>query len=96
MALFAVTYRYEAEQTAEREANKPAHREWLQARVADGEILTVGPFLDGSGALLVVESDDDESARALVARDPHCVRGMVSEVVVRPWTAVYGLLSDGR
>lgn len=93
MSLFAVTYRYEAAQTEDREANKPAHREWLAARVEDGAIRTVGPFLDGSGALLVVEAHNDEAARALVAGDPHCIKGLVSEVTVREWMAVYGLLA---
>lgn len=93
MALHAVTYRYEAAQTDDREANKPAHREWLAARVADGQIVTVGPFLDGSGALLLVEADDDESARSLVDGDPHCVKGFVSEVTVRAWTPVFGALA---
>ena len=93
MALFAVTYRYEADQTRDREANKPAHREWLAARVADGAIVTVGPFLDGSGALLLVDADDDTAARALVNRDPHCLEGFVSEITVRGWMPVYGALA---
>ncbi|HJC60768.1 MAG TPA: hypothetical protein H9755_10660 [Candidatus Dietzia intestinigallinarum] len=93
MALFAVTYRYEAAQTEGREANKPAHREWLAARVADGTIVTVGPFVDGSGALLLVEADDDEAARSLVDGDPHCVKGFVSEITIRGWMPVYGALA---
>lgn len=93
MTLFAVTYRYEAAQTEEREANKSAHREWLAAGVAEGTIATVGPFLDGSGALLLVKADDDEAARDLVARDPHCVEGLVSEITVRGWMPVYGALA---
>ena len=93
MPLFAVTYRYEAAQTDEREANKPAHREWLAARVEAGSIRTVGPFVDGSGALLLVEADDDEAARALIAQDPHCVRGVVPEITGREWMPVFGALA---
>lgn len=93
MPIFAVTYRYEASRTEEREANKPAHREWLQARVEDGSIVTVGPFVDGSGALLLVRADDDEAARSLVEQDPHCLRGMVPEFTVREWMPVFGALS---
>ncbi|UVE95599.1 YciI family protein [Dietzia sp. B32] len=93
MPIFAVTYRYEAAQSEEREANKPAHREWLSARVDDGSIRSVGPFVDGSGALLLVEADDDEAARSLVNDDPHCLRGMVSEIVVREWMPVFGALT---
>lgn len=93
MPLFAVTYRYEAARSEEREANKPAHREWLAARVEDGSVVTVGPFVDGSGALLIVEADDDDAARALVEQDPHCLRGMVPEFTVREWMPVFGALS---
>lgn len=93
MSLFAVTYRYEAAQTDEREANKPSHRQWLEACVQDGSIVTVGPFVNGSGALLLVRADDDDAARTLVDQDPHCVRGLVSEVLVREWMPVFGALS---
>lgn len=93
MPYFAVTYRYEAAQTEVREANKPAHREWLTARVEEGAIRSVGPFVDGSGALLVVDAADREAAASLVAEDPHQVRGLVSETTVREWFPVFGLLA---
>ena len=93
MALFAVTSRYEDAQSQDREANNPAHREWLAAGVAEGAIATVGPFVDGSGALLLVDADDDEAARDFVNRDPHCVKGLVSEITVRGWMPVYGALA---
>ncbi|MFN3600388.1 MAG: YciI family protein [Dietzia sp.] len=93
MPLFAVNYRYEAEQTPDRDANKPAHREWLSARVDEGTIRSVGPYTDGSGALLIVEAADTDAARTLVAADPHCLRGLVSEVTVREWMPVFGALA---
>ncbi|EYT63704.1 hypothetical protein H483_0107210 [Dietzia sp. UCD-THP] len=93
MPLFAVSYRYEPAQTEDREANKPAHREWLSAQVEAGTIRTVGPYTDGSGALLVVEASEAGAARTLVAEDPHCLRGLVSDVTVRGWMPVYGALA---
>lgn len=93
MALFVVTYRYEPHRADERETNKPAHREWLSARVDAGEIRTVGPFADGSGALLVVSAPDADAAHELVAADPHCQRSLVSEVTVRQWVPVFGALA---
>ncbi|MBB1030071.1 hypothetical protein G6027_04035 [Dietzia sp. SLG310A2-38A2] len=93
MPLYAVSYRYEPEQIDDREENKPAHREWLSAQVDSGTIRSVGPYTDGSGALLVVEAADSDAARALVAEDPHCLRGMVSEVTVREWMPVFGALA---
>ena len=93
MPMFAVAYTYEDAQTDAREANKPAHREWLAAQVAEGTIHTVGPFVDGSGALLIVEDDDEAGAAALVGKDPHCVQGFVSSVTIRQWKPVFGALS---
>ena len=51
------------------------------------------PFVDGSGALLLVEADDDETAHSLVNDDPHCLNGLVPEITVRQWTPVLGVLS---
>ena len=93
MPYFAVTYVYDDAQTAAREANKPAHREWLASRVEEGSILSVGPFTDGSGALLVVRADDAGAAARLVAADPHLVEGFVTDPSVREWLPVFGLLS---
>ncbi|HHX85762.1 MAG TPA: hypothetical protein GX694_10640 [Actinomycetales bacterium] len=93
MPFFAVTYTYEPAQTEEREANKPAHREWLSTQVERGAIRSVGPFVDGSGALLLVSAPDADAARALVDEDPHCLRGLVSDITVREWMPVYGLLT---
>lgn len=90
MPLFAVTYRYDASQAEAREGNKPAHRQWLSSQVDAGTIRSVGPFTDGSGALLLVETADPDAARALVADDPHCLRGLVPEVTVREWSPVFG------
>lgn len=93
MPHFAVTYHYKASQTDKREANKPAHREWLSQQVEAGAILSVGPFVDGSGALLLVSAPDEDTARALIAEDPHCRRKLVAEITVSEWQPVFGLLA---
>lgn len=93
MPTFAVTYRYESAQTDEREANKPAHREWLSQQVQAGTVLSVGPFVDGSGALLLVSAPDAGSARALIAEDPHCQRKFVTDPEVKEWKPVFGILA---
>lgn len=93
MPFFAVTYRYEPAQSEDREANKPAHREWLSEQVEAGAIRSVGPFVDGSGALLLVDAADADAARELTSQDPHCRRGLVSEITVRQWLPVFGALA---
>lgn len=93
MTVFAATYDYAPEHRDAREENKPRHREWLTEQVAAGRVLTVGPFTDGSGALLVVEADSADDARALLERDPHLERGLVAGVTIREWTPVFGALA---
>lgn len=93
MPYFAVTYRYESSQAEQREENKPAHRQWLSAQVETGNIQSVGPFVDGSGALLLISATDENAARQIVANDPHCQRALVSEITVREWLPVFGVLS---
>lgn len=93
MPYFAVMYRYEADRAEDREANKPDHRKWLSTQVEAGSILSVGPFGDGSGALLLVSAADGDAARDLVGGDPHLRRSLVSEITVREWLPVYGLLA---
>lgn len=92
MPYFAVHYHYAPARRAERETNKPPHRAWLSEQVEIGTVLTVGPFVDGSGALLLVCAEDEKDAHRLVSADPHCVRGLVGEITIREWTPVFGLL----
>lgn len=93
MPHFAVTYRYEPARSEQREANKPSHREWLSRQVDAGAIRSVGPFVDGSGALLLISADDVDAARRLVGEDPHVRHDLVSEITVREWSPVFGVLA---
>ena len=90
MPIFVATYEYPAETAARREENKLRHRDWLEQQVEAGHVLTVGPFLDGGGALLLVRADTAEATRHLLEQDPHCTEGLVSAIDVREWKPVFG------
>lgn len=93
MPLFAATYTYSPDLAERREENKPDHRRWLAEQVDAGHILSVGPFPDGGGALLIVSADSADQAEDLLSCDPHRLRGLVAETTVRRWLPVFGAFS---
>lgn len=70
--------------------NRPAHIEWLK----ESGVAIAGPFLDASGdmcgSLLIVEAEDEASARAILAGDPYAKANLFKETVVRPWRWAVG------
>ena len=90
MSIFHVEYVYAPEAAAVRDEHRPAHREFLGALHADGRLLFVGPYTDGSGAALMVVADDEEAARALLAGDPFAAADAIAATTVREWKQVYG------
>ncbi|MFF1356708.1 YciI family protein [Streptomyces sp. NPDC058297] len=95
MPVFAVTYTY-IDDTAARDAVRPAHREFLGALVEQGINLVSGPFAAGEapGALFLFRAADKQSALAATEQDPFRVQGLVSDVSAREWTPVIGPLAD--
>ena len=87
---FQVRYTYAPAEAALRDEHRPAHRAFLDARNAAGEVLLVGPYVDGSGALLIVRADDESAAHAILAQDPFARVGAIADVEVTQWTQVYG------
>ena len=90
MAVFHVEYTYAPEAAAVRDEHRPAHREFLGGLHERGVLLFVGPFTDGSGAALMVNADDADAARTLLAADPFAHADAIAAVTVREWKQVYG------
>ncbi|MGB3699259.1 MAG: YciI family protein [Gordonia sp. (in: high G+C Gram-positive bacteria)] len=90
MALFAVDYTYAPDAAAVRDRFRPEHREWLGAQHAVGALQFVGPYPDGSGALLMITAADDDAARTLLAGDPFARESAIAAVSVKEWVQVYG------
>ncbi|WP_280233021.1 YciI family protein [Nocardia cyriacigeorgica] len=94
MPLFAVHYTYTTETVPGRDEHRPTHRAWLADRLAEGTLLTSGPYPDGSGALLVFRADDEAALRKLLAEDPFAGQHLITDVKVNEWLPIFGAMSD--
>lgn len=68
--------------------NRSDHLAFLQGL---GKALKfAGPFLDAdgkpNGSMGVIEADDLDAARAILAGDPYAKAGLFASVDVRPWS----------
>jgi uncharacterized protein YciI len=68
---------------------RPAHRDRLQRMYSDGVLLSAGPWVDDSGALLVFATDRDQ-VEQLMADDPYYTTPGVTVVALREWQPVVG------
>lgn len=94
MSVFAVEYVYGAESTAARDEHRPAHREWLNGLVSQGNVLASGPFIDNAGALLLFVADSEADLNELLKQDPFAAAGVISAVKTTQWNPVIGMLKD--
>lgn len=76
-----------------RQANRPAHVEYLEGLNAEGRLKFAGPFLgeDGKpiGSLVAVEAQDAAEARTLADSDPYARAGLFESVEILPWNWVF-------
>lgn len=75
---------------------RPAHLAYLQS--LGGAVRFGGPLLGDDaetrvGSLIMLEAENLEAARALVARDPYVLAGIFEVVEVRPCRQVVGAAS---
>jgi uncharacterized protein YciI len=60
----------------------PRHKVVVDAFVARGEVVGIGPLMDG-GNLAIFRSR--EAAEAFVKQDPFILEGLVKSFVIREW-----------
>ncbi|NLV77972.1 MAG: hypothetical protein GXY65_01255 [Rhodococcus sp.] len=94
MSLFAVEYTYSESTATARDGLRPDHRAWLGGLVEAGTVRATGPWTDGSGALIVVDVDDETAARELMSQDPFARAGLVDAVRITGWQPVMGVFND--
>lgn len=94
MSVFAVEYVYAAESDAGRDEVRPAHRAWLGGFLDDGRLVASGPYVDGSGALLLFTAESEAALLEDLKRDPFNVQGFVAGLRVTEWSPVTGALSQ--
>ena len=87
MATFAVVYTF-ADNEAVRLETRPKHREYLKGLLEAGNIVMSGPFLDDTGALLVIEAESREQVDEFLANDPYRDAGVVDNALVKEWNIV--------
>ncbi|ALG84605.1 YciI family protein [Gordonia phthalatica] len=90
MALFAVDYTYAPDAAAARDQFRPEHRAWLGARHEAGDLQFVGPYTDGSGALLMITADDLDAAKDFLANDPFAREKLIAAVAIKELVQVFG------
>lgn len=89
MAIFAVTYTYDA--TAEALAEiRPTHREFLADLLNQKTLLASGPFVESAGALLILQGESVEQIASVLDNDPFDVAGFISERAITEWNPVFG------
>ena len=94
MPNYVVQYAYHADHAARRDEHRPAHRRWLADGHEAGTILLVGPYSDGSGALLLVHADDERAVAEFLAHDPFALAGAIDATLVKEWRGLYGPVAD--
>ncbi|GLI94167.1 YciI family protein [Methylocystis echinoides] len=74
-----------------RMSTRPAHLAWLEKHGASVKL--GGPFIENDkpvGSMLILETPDEASARALLAEDPYAEAGLFERVELRAWRRVVG------
>lgn len=94
MPIFAVHYTYSDATIPGRDEHRPAHRAWLREQLDQGIVKSSGAYPDGSGALIIIESADLQSAHSLLGADPFAKEGVVDRVHVVEWKPVMGAFAD--
>ncbi len=87
MAKFAAILTFD--NTEQRLAARPAHREYLKSLLDSGKLLASGPWIDESGALIIYEGADEAEVRALIAADPYNSGEIVKSVELKEWHQVF-------
>jgi len=62
----------------------PRHKAFLDQFVARGEVVGVGPFIDGGGGNMALFRSR-AAAEAFAAGDPFLLEGLVKDYQVRDW-----------
>jgi len=89
MPHFLVIYRpprptFAADATPEEERVVGSHFQFLKRLLAEGKLLLAGPCEDASMGLAVIECDNLDEARSILAADP-AVQGRVFTGEIKPY-----------
>ncbi|MFC7402883.1 YciI family protein [Citricoccus sp. GCM10030269] len=87
--IYAVQYFYLAGMGDERDAHRPAHRDFLVG--LGSTLVAAGAYVDDpAAALLLLKVDSPETVRDLLEADPFNKQGLISSVEVHEWSCAVG------
>ena len=73
-----------------RDKIRPSHREYLKSQFDKNVLVSAGPFVDDSGALLIYEAESEGALQAILSDDPYWVNnGCLGSVTVKEWNRVF-------
>jgi uncharacterized protein YciI len=70
------------------ESIRPTHRQYLASLKERGQLVASGPFLDGSGALIIYEAGSADEAEQILKADPFHENAIFLRWQLRPWNPV--------
>ena len=86
MSHFLLEYRY-ADMDARARA-RPEHLDYLNALQANGTVVMAGPLADSSGAVVVLDVEDEAAVREVIAGDPYTRRDATADHRIREWNVI--------
>lgn len=93
MSVFAVEYVYAAGSDAIRDEHRPGHRGFLSGLAGDFALVASGPYVDGSGALLLISAPSQASLAETLKNDPFAINGAIAALRITEWSPVTGELA---
>ncbi|MCS7142785.1 MAG: YciI family protein [Aigarchaeota archaeon] len=64
------------------------HYKYIDKLAKEGKILMAGPFVDGSGGLIVLSVASKEEAEALISQDPY-IKYKLRRYTIKEWKRAY-------
>ncbi|MGB3304820.1 MAG: YciI family protein [Thermomicrobiales bacterium] len=87
MALFAADIEMSDDQERRSEV-RPTHREYLASLLEAGKLHESGPYVDGSGALIIYIADDVAEVQEILSADPYAKAGLIVNTKIKEWNPV--------
>ena len=87
--LFAMIGKDGPKGTELRKIHRDAHLANLRKLQEAGRLPLAGPFIDGSGSLVVFDAENIEEARKIADSDPYVVQGIFESYELHPFNRVF-------
>lgn len=67
---------------------RPQHRGYLSTLLAEGTLVSAGPWADDTGAMILLDVANEAAAREIIAADPYTDAGVVTVASLREWRPI--------